>query len=185
HLYDTSVLQQIGLVVNTPWQLLICTDCQIALPPTNFFGHFRSKHAAITIDSAFRQDISAHVGDFGLPTEFPAIPTTLIPSISGLKILEALYCPHCLAVHQHPDTMVHHHRTAHPDTPRPSSWATGPVQRFHDGVGRQAFRILPSDVQHDNVSFDIPSILSDMESAEKALTPDLDVRNITPWLRIT
>jgi hypothetical protein len=83
--------------------------------------------------------------------------------------------------------IVRHHRVEHPDATKPSSWATGPAQRFTEGVGvfRQVFRVLAPVVDSNVGTFNISSILANMEATQKALTPDLDIRNITPWLRIT
>jgi hypothetical protein len=145
------------------------------------------RHSDFIIDLALKERISTSLDAFGVPEQYPNVPTSIIPAIQGLKILEAFYCSDCLTAKQHHDTIVRHHRIDHPDATKPSSWATGPAQRFTEGVGvfRQVFRVLAPVVNADVGTFDISSILADMEANQKALTPDLDIRNITPWLRIT
>jgi hypothetical protein len=145
------------------------------------------KHSDSIIDHALKERILASIAAFGVPEKYPDVPTSIIPAIQGLKTLDAFYCSHCLTAKQHQDTIVRHHRVEHPDATKPSSWATGPAQRFTEGVGvfRQVFRVLAPVVDSNVGTFNISSILANMEATQKALTPDLDIRNITPWLRIT
>ena len=145
------------------------------------------KHPALTIKASLQPQICADIDDLRFREQYPDVPTYKTLAIQGLKIFEAFYCPDCLMACKHQDTIVRHHRLEHPLIPKPSSWPTGRAQRFTEaaGVSRRIFRISGSQTLTDPGTFDISSIFKDMEATQKAFTPNLDVRNITPWLRIT
>jgi len=186
-LFDTPALRNAGFMVNAPWRLLICTPCKFAILPANVFSHIKARHPDFKIEPNVKRDISRDLPLFDLPDNFPDIPTATVAYIQGLQVLDAIYCDQCLVTKQHVDNIVRHYRLNHPGERKPTVWPEGPAQRFTNGVGihQQIFRVSTAEAVADPGTFDISQIFSRIEETEKALTPDLDVRNVTPWLRIT
>lgn len=174
-------------MVNALWRLLICTSCEIAILPANIFSHIKSKHLAFKIEPDFKHKICQDLHLFDLPNNFPEIPTSTVTCIQGLQVFDSIYCDQCLVTKQHVDNIVRHYRVDHPGERKPTVWPEGPAQRFTNSVGihQQVFRVFAPEASCAPGTFDISYIFDKLEETQKELSPDLDVRNVSPWLRIT
>jgi len=174
-------------VVNDLWHLLICTSCEIAILPANIFSHIKSKHPGFKIEHDFKHKISQDLQLFNLPNNFPDTPTSTVTYIQGLQVFDSIYCDQCLVTKQHVDNIVRHYRVDHPGERKPAIWPEGPAQRFTTSVGihQQVFRVSIPQAVCNTGTFDISHIFDKLEETQKELSPNLDVRNVTPWLRIT
>lgn len=141
-----------------------------------------------TIPADQKGIIEGHLTLLGIPPELPIPYTTVVAQIDGLRTHDALYCPDCPSTFLAEDSLKKHRREQHQHI-RPRKPVTkGPAQRFNNGAGvyRTFFRVHvpppPEDIDRKKPVYDI---LQEIEAGQKSLVPETDVRNVTPWLRVT
>ena len=127
-----------------------------------------------------------HLTSLGILNRLPTFPSTVIPAIEGLEITQAHYCPHCPAAY--PSEAGHkRHLSSHRSVEKTPS-TIGPVQHFDNALGRTFFRVTtqPPSVQASiDHSKPILKMLKEIEDQQRSLVVETDIRNVSPWLRIT
>lgn len=140
--------------------------------------------------TTIRQDqktlLENHLFDLDLPVGLPFTPTSVVVAIEGLPIHEAFYCPDCVAAFGVEDSLKKHRRELHPRIHPQKPATKGPAQKFNNSFARTFFRVLPPR-SSDNADPNKPiyNILQEIEAGQKSLVPEADIRNVTPWLRVT
>jgi len=84
------------------------------------------------------------------------------------------------------DSFKKHRRDHHRHIRPPKPTTNGLIQRFNNSLSRVFFRVhtTPSP-ENGDPNKPVYDILQEIEAGQKALVPETDVRNVTPWLRVT
>lgn len=114
-LVEDPILKGSGFIINQKYSLLICTACEYAVRPSEASNHIKTQHAngGLAPLPALNLRSSCEKFDISFPhNSFPK-PTTIIPPVAGIKLVNGFVCEGCgYAVASYP-TMTKHIRTSH------------------------------------------------------------------------
>lgn len=186
-LTDTPTLQKLGFVVNIEFHLLICILCKSVVDPSHAASHLQGVHSLLA--SKFNKDqLKSAIDQFNLPSALPALGA-ITTIIAGLEVSECLACIGCSGAYANQESMRQHHRKDHPKIPIPESWQVVQVQQFDKGRNRSWFKVKPKSAAPSGPNL-LPSIIvnsiqSQIDSLHLSSIYDPDIRNVTPWLRLS
>ncbi|KAF9474387.1 hypothetical protein BDN70DRAFT_898983, partial [Pholiota conissans] len=115
--------------------------------------------------------------------------TNVIPAIEGLDVVHVYQCTKCPLLYGKLNSVQKHFREVHFADNMPSEWKTLPAQRADQAQSSTWFQVIPPMDSSHTVS-NSALVVSQIEHQLKVCSSmdnleDLDVRNVTPWLRIT
>jgi uncharacterized C2H2 Zn-finger protein len=179
------MLTNVGLVLNSAIDRIICTVCETVIPVEQSISHLKLNHPQ-SLEENDAANLEAHITSLRIPLGLPSHPNTVIPAVQGLAIDQGFYCPHCLAAYPSVQSYGKHvNKHKLPTKGRPT---VGPVQQFNKALGRSYFRVTvptPSAQVDVDAKKPILDILKDIEDRQRSLVAETDIRNVSPWLRIT
>jgi len=182
-LYDTPILEGVNVVVNAEINVVICLSCETAITPGYLVSHLRKHDYAIP--SVRRNEIEHELSKLRLPICLPPPPTQVIPALEGLPVYQAIYCPDCSSAFLADDSFKKHRRENHRHIRPPNPTTIGPAQQLNKSLSRTFFRVIVPALEVVDLKKPFHAMLQDIEAGQKALVPVTDVRNVSPWLRIT
>lgn len=182
-LVDTPLLQRLGFVVNRKVQLMICTHCRTVVSKLYCAKHARDQHK-LSLSSTDANELIATFHQFALYDQLPSTGNDVIPAIEGLEPVQVYTCLECPAAYPKLDSIQKHHRQQHPTIPRPEKWPLTMGQQLNRSTSNTWFRV--STIEYHTPRTQTDEMVAQIESAVQATIPaSTDVRNVTPWLRIT
>lgn len=96
-LVEDATLKRSGFIINKRFSLLICTACEYAVRPSEASSHIKVQHADRGLDPLPEATVLSFCEEFTLPSPvilFPK-PTTVIPPVAGIKIVDGYVCEGC------------------------------------------------------------------------------------------
>jgi len=186
-LSHTLTLTSFDLALNKAIDRIICIVCETVVPTESLTTHLGSSHTRF-LQAHERAALQQHVSSLGIPQGLPPFPMSVISAIQGLKIVQAHYCPHCSSAYPSQQSYKKHRTSLHPGIVDSSPPLIGPAQHFTNGLGRIYFRVTiepPSTQVAVDRKKPIMDTLAEIEDRQRSLVAEIDIRNVSPWLRIT
>lgn len=157
--FHCLALSQLGLVVNTKHNILICMECQSVVAPSSLRRHLsthKSKYPHIKLHNLLHALVSA-VPSWSLLTEHPPHPTETVAPIFGLRPpqLEYVICIDCnRGFYEQRD--LQRHTCQSRMGPQGSQFKIAPVQRFYNNTRSSWFPV---------------SVAANVQSTQDDITP--------------
>lgn len=173
-----------NVVVNKVMNVIICTVCQTVVIAQHVVSHLNGHDRSL--DKGTKAALNHHVVSLGIQANLPPLPTNVISAVEGLPVEIAYYCPDCSSCFPARETFRKHYK-AHGPFDDTKTQTRGPAQHFNNALGRVYFRVTdnPSSTPAIAAGDPIYQLLNEIDAQQKELVPDVDIRNVSPWLRIT
>jgi hypothetical protein len=107
---DADGLAELGLLVNTQANIIICSACKYAVGADHLAAHMRTKHKLVRLPGDFGRQLVDKYGVRRLPERLLMYGNELGKAIGGLPVYPGFRCTTCTYFCREKASEVHHHR---------------------------------------------------------------------------